>query len=262
MRDATNRFFTFILVATFVLSGACLSQVVQTVPYNDELAVLPDSPTPQSSTSAGTIAAAHTDGTQEAYQTKRILGVIPNFRSVSADQKLPPQSNRDKLLTGVEDSFDYSSFIFAGAQAGVSDATRATPQFGRGATAYGRYYWHTLADQADENLWVESFLPIVTNEDSRYYTLGHGSLPKRALYSLSRAFVTRTDGGKTTFNASEIFGAGAAAGISGLYYPQDDRTFTKTYQRWVTSVSIDSATFLFKEFWPDINRSIFHQSRD
>ena len=220
---------------------------------------LPDAPLPLE----GTQADATTQQPQSTpYQTKRILGVIPNFRSVSADAKLPPQTDKQKLLTGLQDSFDYSSFIFAGAQAGVSDATRATPQFGHGAVAYGRYYWHTLADQADENLWVESFIPIVTHEDSRYYTLGHGSILKRAGYSLSRAFITKKDSGGETFNASEVFGAGAAAGISYLYYPSADKTLTKTYQRWITSIVIDGATFTFKEFWPDINRAIFHQTAD
>ena len=54
-------------------------------------------------------------------------------------------------------------------------------------------------------------------------------------------------------------GAGAAAGISGLYYPSGERGFTKTYQRWITNVSIDTATFVFKEFWPNINDKFFHQ---
>ena len=218
---------------------------------------LPEAPAPQSTTAE--IVPAPAPGT---YQTKRILGVIPNFRSVSADAKLPPQSDKDKLLTGIQDSFDYSSFLFAGAQAGVSDATRATPQFGHGGVAYGRYYWHTFLDQADENLWVESLIPVVTHEDSRYYTLGHGGLLKRTAYSISRAVITRTDSGHTTANISEVVGAGAAAGISGLYYPSADRTLTKTYQRWITSLVIDGATFVTKEFWPDLNRSIFHQSAD
>lgn len=227
-----------------------------------EVAGLPDNPLPQTEPSNRAEQVPAASDQPAAYQTKRILGVIPNFRSVSADAKLPPQTPKDKLLTGVQDSFDYSAFIFAGAQAGVSDATKATPQFGNGAVAYGRYYWHTLADQADENFWVESIVPVLTHEDSRYYTLGHGGVVKRAGYAVSRAFIARNDKGRETFNASEVVGAGAAAGISGLYYPSADRTFTKTYQRWITSVTIDSATFLFKEFWPDVNQSIFHQSKD
>ncbi len=192
-------------------------------------------------------------------QTKRILGIVPNFRSVSADVKLPPESVKEKFVETTQDSFDYSSFIFVGILAGVSQLEGSSPEFHQGAAGYGRYYWHTFVDQADENYQVEFFFPVALHQDPRYYTLGHGGLLKRTLYSFSRVLITRTDAGSETFNTSEIAGAGAAAGISDLYYPSVDRTWTKTGQRWLLNVGLDGGTFIFKEFWPDINSSIFHQ---
>jgi hypothetical protein len=194
-------------------------------------------------------------------QTTRILGIVPNFRSVSVDEKLPPQSTRDKFMTTTLDSFDYSAFIFAGALAGISFAQNSYPEFHQGAAGYGRYYWHTLADQAVENYNVEFIFPTALRQDSRYYTLGRGGLIKRAAYSFSRVLITRTDSGNETFNASEIMGAGSASAISSLYYPGQERTWTKIGQRWLTSVGLDGMTFIFKEFWPDINSSIFHQKQ-
>ena len=205
---------------------------------------------------AGTPAA---NGPAEGKQTKRILYIIPNFRAVSANQKLPPQTVKDKFRTATLDSVDYSSFIFVAIQAGVAQARNATPEFHQGAAGYGRYYWHTYADYVDENLWVEFILPVTLHQDSRYYTLGHGGFAKRLGYALSRVAITRTDSGHETFNASEIFGAGAAAGISALYYPSQERTFTKTYQLWLTNIAIDAGSDLFKEFWPDLNKKVFHQ---
>jgi hypothetical protein len=192
-------------------------------------------------------------------QTKRILYIVPNFRAVSADQKLPPQTVKEKFNTAALDSVDYSSFLFVGIQAGIAQASNNYPEFRQGAAGYARYYWHTFADNTDENLWVEFLLPAVLRQDSRFYTRGHGGFARRLVYSASRIVITRTDGGRETFNASEVFGAGASAGISALYYPSSERTFTKTYQRWITSVSIDGGTFIFKEFWPDINNKFFHQ---
>lgn len=202
---------------------------------------------------------AAAESSQEGKQTKRILGIVPNFRSVSADQKLPPQSIKDKFITTTQDSFDYSAFIFAGILAGVSQAENSYPEFHQGAAGYGRYYWHSLADQAVENYMVEFAFPTVLRQDSRYYTLGRGGFIKRSAYSFSRVLITRTDGGDETFNASEIAGAGAASGISSLYYPGRERTWTKVGQRWLTDVCLDGMTFVFKEFWPDVNNSIFHQ---
>jgi hypothetical protein len=111
----------------------------------------------------------------------------------------------------------------------------------------------------NENMWVEFILPAALHQDSRYYTLGRGGLAKRFAYSVSRVAITRNDSGRSAFNSSEIFGAGAAAGISSLYYPSRERTFSKTFDLWMTSLAIDAGSSLFKEFWPDINNKFFHQ---
>jgi hypothetical protein len=190
--------------------------------------------------------------------SKRILGIVPNFQTVNTDVILPPQTVKEKFKTGLQDSFDYSSFVFVGIQAGISQATDSYPAFRQGAAGYGRYYWHTFADQTDENLLVESVIPSILHQDSRYYTLGHGGFLKRTVYSFSRAFITRTDHGAETFNASEILGSGAAAGISSAYYPDQYRTWTKTGQRWLTNAILDSLSNVAREFWPDIDRVIFH----
>ena len=229
---------------------------------------IPDAPTPSSGNAedqtvapaANSSSAAGTANPADGQQTKRILWVIPNFRAVSAGANLPPQSAKEKFKTGALDSFDYSSFIFVGAQAGISQASNAYPAFRQGAAGYGRYYWHTFADQTDENLWVEGILPVVLHQDSRYYTLGHGGIIKRGFYAVSRTVITRTDSGGETFNASEILGAGTAAGISSAYYPTQYRTWTKIGQRWLTNVLLDFGTFAVKEFWPDVNARIFHLS--
>ncbi len=239
-----------------------------TVSFDIAEASLPDDPgagVPQQvqAGNGATIAAVSTtpatDPLTEGRQTKRILYVIPNFRAVSADEHLPPQSVKEKFKTASLDSLDYSAFTFVAAQAGVAQADNSYPEFGQGARGYGRYYWHLLADEVNENYWVEFIVPSVFHQDTRYYTLGKGDFAKRLGYAFTRIAITRTDGGHETFNASEILGAGAFAGIANFYYPSQERTLTKTYQRWITNIAIDGCTFAFKEVWPDINDAVFHQ---
>jgi hypothetical protein len=194
---------------------------------------------------------------QPGGQTERILWIIPNFRSVSADRHLPPQSFKEKFWLATQDSFDYSAFIYEGIVAGIAMAGKSEPSFGQGASGYGLYYAHTFADGTIENYLVEAIIPAITREDPRYYTLGHGGFFKRTGYAVSRVFITRNDAGHNTFNFSEIVGAGAAAGISNLYYPPGN-TWVKTYQRWESQLLQDTISFGFKEFWPDINRAVFH----
>ena len=210
---------------------------------------MPDAPAPQTSS---------TDADGDGKQTKRILGVIPNFRSVSANTKLPPMSVKDKFITASQDSFDYSAIFLPMAIAGYDLERNATPEFGHGGVGYGRYLWHSAIDQTSENYFVEFIGPALTHQDPRYYTLGSGGFWKRTGYALSRAVITRNDAGKEVFNSSEVFGAGAAAGLSNLYYPSAERTFGNTADQWGLDVGIDAATFVFKEFWPDINQHLFH----
>jgi hypothetical protein len=196
-------------------------------------------------------------GDSTGQQTKRILGIIPNFRAVSADEKLPPETTKDKFMSATEDSFDYSSVFIPALIAGYNMDKRTTPEFHQGAVGYARYFWHSAVDQTSENYLVEFIFPTVTREDSRYYTLGHGGFVKRTGYALSRAVVTRSNSGAEVFNISEVFGAGASAGLSNLYYPSASRSVGNTTSQWAEDVGIDAASFWVKEFWPDINRHVF-----
>lgn len=226
---------------------------------NDSVAdSLPDAPIPASAQQSGQATTPAATAPADPQQTKRILGVMPNFRSVSADTKLPPQTVKEKFTSAGHDTFDYSSFLLAAAQAGFSMYGKSYPEFHQGVVGYGRYYWHTLADTADENFFVGGIGPVIFHQDNRFYTLGHGSFTHRAFYAATRVLVTRKDDGDNTFNYSEIVGAGAAAGVSSLYYPTKYRTWTKVGQKWLTSCIIDSASFTFKEYWPDINHKFFH----
>lgn len=218
----------------------------ETGPAQVAPAPLPDAPAP---------AAAHPD----EEQSKRIMGVLPNFRSVSAGAAVPRETLKQKLITATEDNFDYTSLFFAGIIAGDSFVTQGTPEFHQGAAGYARYYWHTVADQSVENYFVELIIPSMTHEDSRYFAMGKegGGVLKRAKYALTRVLVTRTDDGKPTFNISEIAGSAAAVTASTFYYPAPERTVDKGLRNWGLDVTYDGVAFMFHEFWPDIRNAVF-----
>ena len=226
--------------------------------------------TSSSSTPSGTARLPDTPNAElnaevKGKQTKRILYVVPNFRSVSVDEILPPQTPKQKFILMLQDSFDYSSFIYVGGLAGISDMEKSYPEFGHGAAAYGGYCWHSLADNVGGNLFTEALVPIATREDPRFYTMARGGILKRSVYSVSRLLITRSDLTATndahnTLNISEIVGNGAGAGISNLYYPGRERTWTKTGQKWIIQIGLDGGSNLVKEFWPDANSHIFHNA--
>jgi hypothetical protein len=259
----SSRLSALALAGLLVLIGATARATAQQVasiasgdrPFSTsaDTASLPEAPAPQTPGTASYENDQHTDG-----QSKRIFGIIPNFRAVNADVHLPPQTVKEKFVTASQDSFDYSSIFIPLAVAGYNYERNATPEFGTGGVAYGRYLWHSVVDQTSENYLVEFIVPAITHEDTRFYSLGHGGFVKRSEYALSRAVITRSDSGKRTFNYGEVVGAGAAAGLSNLYYPSPERTFSNTGTQWATNVGIDAISFFVKEFSPDINHTLFH----
>ncbi len=214
--------------------------------------------TPPPATPPATPASDQQSDETAGKQTNHIAGILPNYRAVDAGKILPPMTVGGKLKLAGKDSLDYGSFTFAGLLAAYDMGTKAYPEFHQGVPGYGRYFWHTFADQAVANVFTEALVPIATREDPRYYTLGHGGFFRRTWYAANRLVVTKTDAGGTSFNFSEILGNGMGAGVSSLYYPGQERTAYKVTQNWMTQVAADGLANIVKEFWPDIRRKLHH----
>lgn len=186
--------------------------------------------------------------------SKRILGIIPNYRAVPVGANLPRQTVSDKFITAAQDTIDPAEFALSGIVAGSAYLRNATPEFHRGGVAFGRYYWHSLTDQAVENAAVEFLVPVITREDTRYYTLGAGGFRKRFIYSVTRIAVVRSDAGKETFNAGEIVGAGIASVASSRYYPKSQRDASSILQSYALNLGIDAGSYVLREFDSDLSR--------
>lgn len=192
-------------------------------------------------------------------QPKRILGLMPNFRAVSAGVSPPPPTPKQNLIVATRNSFDYSSFVFVGITSLLAEADNAHPQLGKGIAGFGEYYWRGYADKTDGNYWVIFLLPTVFHQDERYYALGRGRFWKRFVYSSSRILITPTYRGRNSFNVSEILGRAISQGISVSYYPSQTRTPGALAGKYGYAVGRDALTNVFREFWPDIAVHVLHR---
>lgn len=192
-------------------------------------------------------------------QPKRILGVMPNFRAVSAGAHPPPPTPKQAFIIATRNSFDYSSFIFVGITSALAEWTDAHPQLGQGLPGYGRYYWRGFLDKTDGNYWVIFALPTAFHQDERYYAKGKGSIAKRGLYASTRILITPDYHGHNSFNASELLGRGIAQGISVTYYPSGSRTASALATKYAYALGRDALTNTFREFWPDIATHVLHR---
>jgi hypothetical protein len=246
-------------------SGTTNQQQTQQSGSTQDAASPPDSnrrPKPKKAVSAPGQVATQDDKKKDnsaGQQTDRILWIAPNFNAVSADTHLPPLTARGKYIIAMKDSVDYSSFVWAGIMASQSMALNTYPELHHGAAGYARYYWRAFADQASGAFFTEAFVPVLTHEDPRYFTLGHGNVFHRIGYSLSRVILTPTDSGRITFNFSEVLGNGMEAGVANMYYPPQERGLSKTAENWGTGIESAALNNIVKEFWPDIRKKVLRR---
>jgi len=194
-------------------------------------------------------------------QPKRILGVMPNYRAVSAGALPPPPTAKEAFKIATQNSFDYSAFLFVGITSLEAWGTDTHPQLRSGIAGYGRYYWRGFLDKADGNYLVIFALPTILHEDERYYAMGQGGFWKRAIYSASRVLITPNYHGHNTFNAAEVFGRAFSQAISAAYYPSEDRTGGALAVKYGWAMGRDALTNVFREFWPDIDKHLLHRHR-
>jgi hypothetical protein len=191
-------------------------------------------------------------------QDKRIFGVLPNYRTADGTQPFRPITTKQKFTIATKDTFDYPSYILAGAFSGLSQLDNSNPSFGQGMKGYARRYASAVGDQDIGNYMTEAIYPSLLHQDPRYFRKVNGSVMGRLGYAATRVFVTRTDAGTWQFNASEFLGNGTVAAIGNLYYP-DGRGFGPTMQRMGTQIATDAISGILKEFWPDVKRKLTHK---
>jgi len=231
------------------------------------LANLPDAPNPLDSGSVAQQQSvpqpsgkdAHGNARTPPPQPKRILGIMPNYRAVSAGEIPPPPTPKQAFGIATRNSFDYSAFVFTGLTSLIAEGQNSHPQLGKGVPGFWAYSWRGFVDKTDGNYWVIFALPAAFHEDERYFALGRGSIWKRAVYASSRVAITRNYQGQNTINASELLGRGIAQGISTAYYPSQDRTASELASKYGYAILRDAATNTFREFWPDIAVHVLHR---
>ncbi len=269
----------FFFLTTFLLSAACASAQQPSDPAAPHPSVetvageardtqdLPDKPQPAQSgppdgagnPNAPDAKPSDKESAAPAPQPKRILGLMPNFRAVSADTLPVPPTPKQALWIATQNSFDYSDFIFVAITSAVSEGSNNHPQLGKGVDGFAKYYWRGFVDKTDGNYLVIFVLPTIFHQDERYYAKGEGGFWKRFAYSSTRILITPNYQGHDSVNFSELLGRGMAEGISTAYYPSQTQTAGAIATKYGYALLRDAATDVFREFWPDIATHVLHR---
>lgn len=189
----------------------------------------------------------------------RIFEVLPNYGTVETAKTLPPLTVGQKYRLATAGVFDWASYPFNAALAGIAQAKNDPASWGQGWGAYGKRYGESFADNSIGTYMTTAVFPSLLHEDPRYYQMGKGSFAHRAYHAVNRLFVTRTDAGTDRFNISESLGNAVAAAISNVYHPPEDRTAARNAETFGLLIMWDGLSNELKEFWPDIRRKVLHK---
>ncbi len=191
----------------------------------------------------------------------RILGVIPNFQTVSdPSQAIAPLTVKQKFALFLRETVDPFTFVSAAGGAALSQAGNNDPKYGQGSGPYGQRFGAALADVTTQNFFSDAVLASLLHEDPRYFRRGpEFRFWYRLGYSLSRVVVTRTDHGKRTFNYANVGGMSLGIGLSNAYYPGRSVNGTEVAERFGTSLVASALSNILPEFWPDIRQKVFHR---
>jgi hypothetical protein len=194
-------------------------------------------------------------GTEDAssHESKRILFIIPNFKTSPTLQNYEPLSTREKFKLASQDAFDRGTVALAALFGGYDQLTNSNRSFGQGAAGFGKYFGASYGNWMIGDYMTEGIFPTLLHQDPRYFRRSTGSGWSRLGYAMGQIFWTHRDSGGTQFNYSEVIGNSAAVAISNAYYA-DNRTPANALSKLGMQLSVDMAANILKEFWPDLER--------
>ena len=180
-------------------------------------------------------------------EKQRVLGFVPNYY-VSYVPNAASLNTKQKFELAWKTTINPVTLLLTGAAAGFEQMQDQYGGYGQGAAGYGKRYGATYADVVTGNFIGGALLPSLLKQDPRYFYKGSGSKKSRIFYALANVAITKGDNGKWQPNYSGLMGSMAAAGISNVYYPANDRGVGLTFENFAITVAAGGAANILQEF--------------
>jgi hypothetical protein len=207
---------------------------------------VPDSPKPQGTTNP------------PVSTTTRFIGYVTNKSIIFPDIATSegPLTPGEKFKLFVNQSISPPYILAAGITAAIGQARDVPEHYGQGWDAYGGRYGAAIARASSNSFFSTFVFASVLHQDPRFFPQSHPTLLGSMKYSAVRVFVTRTDSGRNTFNASGILGTVASEALANVYLPVSEQTGAKNAERIGTDLAWKFAGNMFKNYWPTLFHSM------
>ncbi len=223
-----------------------------------DLAGLPDAPGMVSSSMTSPVtgdASALQTASSLAKSTPRTAGKYDTV--ILPGQTAAKLTAHDKVVFGIKDSISPISLFGWVLSASYEQVVDGSPNYGViNNTQTGKSYAQRLgaaaARDTSETIFSESILAPILHEDPRYYAQTNRNFFYRVIYAGTRPIFTRTDGGRTTINLSQLGGNLAGSALTPAYYPPLNRDFNQVLQTFGGSIGGSALADLGSEFLPGL----------
>ena len=228
--DASGRFgFADVPAGEFRVTvssnGFDMETVAATLKEGESFEAEPIELNPSSLLSEVRVNATQTEIAQEQLreeEKQRVLGIVPNFTVVYAEDALPLNA-RQKFELVWKMSVDPFTLATTAFSAGMDQANGDAEGYGKGAAGYARRFGAGYGGDVIGTVLGSAILPSVFRQDPRYFYKSKGSRKARVGYALANSVMCKGDNGHWQPNYSRIIAGPAASGIANLYLPAKDR---------------------------------------
>ena len=124
---------------------------------------------------------------------------------------------------------------------------------------FGQEYGVNLGVSETGVFFGQFLMPTLLRQDPRYFRNPELPFLPRAVYSMSRVVITRSDKGNETFNSSRMLGEAASVALSDLYVPGRRQGMHPIVGTVSFNLVRDAGLNLLHEFWPDLRRKFLHR---
>jgi hypothetical protein len=170
-----------------------------------------------------------------------------------------PLTAREKFDVFLHSTYSPRTFANAAIDEAADRAKgRQNREYETGLLGAGQRYGINLATTETDVFFQRFLFPTLLKQDPRYFRNPDLPFLKRALYSMTRVLITRTDSGGQTFNSSRILSIAATRAVNDLYVPGERQGMHPIGACVSFTLLRDAGLNLVHEFWPDLRRKFLH----
>jgi hypothetical protein len=171
-----------------------------------------------------------------------------------------PLTAREKFDVFLHSTYSPRTFANAAIDEAADRAKgRQNREYETGLLGAGQRYGINLATTETDVFFQRFLFPTLLKQDPRYFRNPDLPFLKRALYSMTRVLITRTDSGGQTFNSSRILSIAATRAVNDLYVPGERQGMHPIGACVSFTLLRDAGLNLVHEFWPDLRRKFLHR---